>query len=68
MSVFSFQNKAACADSRARAGIMATARGTVATPVFMPVGTLATVKSLAPEDLAAAGAEIILGNTYHLYL
>jgi len=68
MSVFSFQNKAACAVSRARAGSMATARGTVATPVFMPVGTLATVKSLAPEDLAAAGAEIILGNTYHLYL
>jgi queuine tRNA-ribosyltransferase len=45
-----------------------TAHGTVETPVFMPVGTLGTVKSLAPEELLSAGAQIILGNTYHLYL
>jgi queuine tRNA-ribosyltransferase len=47
---------------------METGRGTVHTPVFMPVGTLATVKSLSPEDLEACGAQIILANTYHLYL
>ena len=47
---------------------MNTPHGTVDTPVFMPVGTQATVKTLSPEDLEAAGAEIILGNTYHLFL
>ena len=52
----------------ARAGIIHTARGDIETPVFMPVGTLATVKSLSPEDLLSCGAQIILGNTYHLYL
>jgi queuine tRNA-ribosyltransferase len=54
--------------SRARAGILNTAHGQVSTPVFMPVGTLGTVKSLSPEELIDIGAEIILGNTYHLYL
>ncbi len=44
------------------------ARGDILTPVFMPVGTLGTVKSLSPEDLLECGAQIILGNTYHLYL
>ncbi len=52
----------------ARAGIIHTLRGDIETPVFMPVGTLATVKSLSPEDLISCGAQIILGNTYHLYL
>ena len=52
----------------ARAGIIHTPRGDIETPVFMPVGTLATVKSLSPEDLLSCGAQIILGNTYHLYL
>ncbi|MCX5882219.1 MAG: tRNA guanosine(34) transglycosylase Tgt [Deltaproteobacteria bacterium] len=52
----------------ARTGIIHTSRGDINTPVFMPVGTLATVKSLSPEDLLACGAQIILGNTYHLYL
>ncbi len=52
----------------ARAGIIHTLRGDIETPVFMPVGTLATVKSLSPEDLLSCGAQIILGNTYHLYL
>ncbi len=55
-------------DGTARAGVLKTAHGEVKTPVFMPVGTQATVKSLAPDDLKQAGAQIILGNTYHLYL
>ena len=53
---------------RARSGIIKTTRGTIMTPIFMPVGTLGTVKSLTPEDLLECGAQIILGNTYHLYL
>jgi queuine tRNA-ribosyltransferase len=52
----------------ARAGVFDTLHGQIETPVFMPVGTLATVKALSPEELKAAGAQIILGNTYHLYL
>jgi len=52
----------------ARAGLLTTAHGTVETPVFMPVGTLGTVKSVTPEDLTGLGSQIILGNTYHLYL
>ncbi len=55
-------------NSRARAGLMHTSHGVVETPVFMPVGTLASVKSLSPEEITEAGASIILGNTYHLYL
>jgi queuine tRNA-ribosyltransferase len=54
--------------TRARAGILKTAHGDILTPVFMPVGTLATVKSLTPEELKAIGARIVLANTYHLYL
>ncbi len=54
--------------SRARAGILQTVHGVVETPVFMPVGTRGSVKSLSPEELLAAGTRIILGNTYHLYL
>jgi queuine tRNA-ribosyltransferase len=56
------------AGSRARAGTLQTPHGAVQTPVFMPVGTRATVKSLTPDELRAHGAEIILANTYHLYL
>lgn len=52
----------------ARLGELTTTRGTIETPVFMPVGTQATVKSLTPSDLEEIGAKIILGNTYHLYL
>ena len=52
----------------ARRGTIHTAHGTIQTPVFMPVGTRATVKAMFPEDVAASGAEIILGNTYHLML
>lgn len=54
--------------SSARAGIMTTGRGIIKTPVFMPVGTKATVKAVTNEQLYDAGCEIILGNLYHLYL
>lgn len=52
----------------ARFGLLRTPRGTVHTPVFMPVGTQATVKAMTPEELRAMGVELILANTYHLYL
>lgn len=55
-------------NSRARAGIFETDHGVVHTPIFMPVGTIGTVKTLSPLDLQENGARIILGNTYHLYL
>jgi len=55
-------------DGAARRGEIATAHGTVATPAFMPVGTQATVKGLAPETLRAIGTDIVLANTYHLML
>lgn len=55
-------------DGAARCGEMTFARGAVRTPAFMPVGTYGAVKSLTPEDLRATGAEIILGNTFHLML
>lgn len=57
-------------DSRtnARLGILETPHGIIETPVFMPVGTQATVKSMTPEELKEIGATIILSNTYHLYL
>ena len=55
-------------DSRARAGVLHTDHGDVETPVFMPVGTQATVKSLDAADMEALGARIILNNTYHLHL
>jgi len=52
----------------ARAGLLHTVHGSIETPIFMPVGTVGSVKALAPDDLHSAGAQIILGNTYHLYL
>lgn len=55
-------------DGKARAGILHTNRGDVTTPVFMPVGTQATVKTISPKELEEIGAQIILSNTYHLYL
>src|SRR6201996_6001577 len=55
-------------DGAARAGTLATPHGAVPTPAFMPVGTQGTVKGLTPEMVRAAGAHIILGNTYHLAL
>lgn len=64
----SFQLEHTDAGSGARAGVLTTPRGSVPTPVFMPVGTQATVKTMSPEEVAATGATIILSNTYHLYL
>ena len=55
-------------DGKARAGVIVTPRGVGRTPAFMPVGTGATVKAMFPEDVAAAGADILLANTYHLML
>jgi queuine tRNA-ribosyltransferase len=54
-------------DGAARAGILATAHGDIRTPAFMPVGTKATVKGLHPDEVRALGADVILGNTYHLH-
>src|SRR5262245_3631623 len=55
-------------DGAARRGRLTTPHGEVETPAFMPVGTQGTVKSLTPDDLREAGAQIVLGNTYHLFL
>src|SRR6188474_3977037 len=55
-------------EGRARAGIMSTAHGQVETPAFMPVGTQGAVKGLTHRDLDGLGAQILLSNTYHLYL
>ena len=55
-------------DGRARAGILNTPHGNIKTPIFMPVGTQATVKSLTPAQLEELGVQILLSNTYHLYL
>lgn len=67
-SSFSFAIDGECSESWARAGTITTPHGMIQTPIFMPVGTQATVKSVAPEELRAAGAQIILANTYHLML
>ncbi len=63
-----FQVHATDPASRARAGLLRTAHGEIETPIFMPVGTQGSVKTLHPDDLSALGAQIILGNTYHLWL
>ncbi|MDL2207907.1 tRNA-guanine transglycosylase, partial [Desulfovibrio sp. OttesenSCG-928-M16] len=55
-------------DQEARCGLLRTPHGDIRTPIFMPVGTVGSVKAVAPDDLKALGAEVILGNTYHLYL
>jgi len=54
-------------DGAARAGVLHTAHGDILTPAFMPVGTKGTVKGVHPDELSALGAQIVLGNTYHLY-
>ncbi len=66
MTRFSFTLHAT--DGRARTGLIRTPRGDIRTPAFMPVGTAATVKAMLPESVAATGADILLGNTYHLML
>jgi queuine tRNA-ribosyltransferase len=58
----------AATDGKARTGVLATPRGEIRTPAFMPVGTAGTVKALTVEQVAATGADILLGNTYHLML
>ena len=63
-----FQFTLAATDGKARTGVIDTARGQIRTPAFMPVGTAATVKAMLPESVAATGADILLGNTYHLML
>ncbi len=63
-----FREIKASSECRARLGEVKTAHGTFPTPIFMPVGTQATVKAVSPRDLDQAGAKIILGNTYHLFL
>ncbi|MFB9222150.1 tRNA guanosine(34) transglycosylase Tgt [Paracoccus cavernae] len=63
---FSFSISAT--DGRARTGVISTPRGEIRTPAFMPVGTAATVKAMMPESVRATGADILLGNTYHLML
>lgn len=67
-TAFSFHIDGASPDSWARAGTIQTPHGTILTPIYMPVGTQATVKSVSPEELREAGTQIILANTYHLML
>ena len=55
-------------DEKARCGIISTPRGEIRTPAFMPVGTAATVKAMLPESVRSTGADVLLGNTYHLML
>ena len=55
-------------EGEARAGVLQTRRGEIQTPVFMPVGTQATVKAMSPDELRSLGAQVILGNTYHLHV
>lgn len=66
--MFEFRIIAECPHTGARAGEFTTPHGVIRTPVFMPVGTLATVKAMSPRELEEIDAQIILGNTYHLYL
>jgi tRNA-guanine transglycosylase len=68
VTVASFRVEKQDSRSRARAGVLTLPHGDVQTPAFMPVGTQATVKGLTPVELAALGAQIVLANTYHLYL
>src|SRR3989339_2098341 len=63
-----FEKTAQDAESSARCGLLYTDHGIIETPIFMPVGTVGSVKALSVEDLDHCKAKIILGNTYHLYL
>jgi len=67
-AMFQYKIKHSCKKSGARTGILSTPHGEVHTPVFMPVGTKATVKTLSPDELTNISSEIILANTYHLYI
>ena len=63
-----FQFNIKATDGRARTGVISTPKGNIRTPAFMPVGTAATVKAMLPESVRSTGADILLGNTYHLML
>ncbi len=66
--MFKYEVVKVCKQSGARIGRFTTPHGVIETPVFMPVGTMATVKSLSPEEVKEVGSQILLSNTYHLYL
>jgi queuine tRNA-ribosyltransferase len=66
--MFAFEIVKECPHTGARAGVVTTEHGSFKTPVFMPVGTQGTVKAMSPEELQEIGVEMILSNTYHLYL
>ena len=68
MNAVTYKLKKTCNQTKARRGRLITRHGTIETPVFMPVGTAATVKAMRPEEVKRLGASIILSNTYHLYL
>ena len=63
-----FDFKLAATSGKARTGLIRTPRGEIRTPAFMPVGTSATVKAMLPESVRETGADVLLGNTYHLML
>ncbi|MFC1686330.1 tRNA guanosine(34) transglycosylase Tgt [Patescibacteria group bacterium] len=65
---FNFKVTKTCLKSKARVGELKTPHGTIKTPAFLPVGTLATVKTITPEELEDLGTQVILANAYHLYL
>ncbi|WP_427161807.1 tRNA guanosine(34) transglycosylase Tgt [Aliinostoc sp. HNIBRCY26] len=67
-AIFSYQTLARCSQTKARVGVFSTPHGIVETPRFMPVGTLANVKTVTPAQLQETGAQMILSNTYHLHL
>jgi len=68
MSAIEYKLLKKASDCDARLGEIHTKRGIIETPIFMPVGTRATVKTMTPDELKDLGAQIILGNTYHLHL
>jgi len=68
MPNFNFTVTKTCKQTGARLGVLHTPHGDIHTPVYMPVGTAATVKAMTPRELIEIGAEIILSNTYHLHL
>ena len=68
MSAIRYELIKTCKQSGARLGILHTPHGSIETPIFMPVGTQATVKAMTPEELKEIGSQIILSNTYHLYM
>lgn len=68
MEAFKYKLVAVCPETGARAGELTTPHGVIETPVFMPVGTQATVKAMTPPELEEIGAQIVLSNTYHLYM